>query len=172
MKRRGHLMRGSETNGRRRLRRQLARAGAMARLSAPARAQATLEFAAVATVLLLALFAGADFARVFRTNIAVTAAARAGVQYGIQNPVTAADLDGMQAAALADGGPIPELSATASQFCTCPGGAPISCQSSSPCPDMRVYVAVSTSAPFSTFLTFPGVGSSLTVTGKAVMRAQ
>jgi len=105
-------------------------------------------------------------------SIELNNAARAGVQYGVQSPTAAADLSGMQQAALNDGGNITALTATASEYCECPGGSPFACNSSTVCTDERVYVEVDTSATFYTHANWPGIPQSVPLSGKAVMREQ
>jgi Flp pilus assembly protein TadG len=140
--------------------------------------QAAVELALITPVLALLLVIGSDFARLFFLSIAVNNAARAGVQYGAQNVNDAVDSSGMEQAAQNDYGSS-GLNVTADEFCACPNGsAPPIAQSCSPAPactpasDMRVYVQVQTTATFKTLLNYPGVPSTTTVTGSAVMRVQ
>ena len=133
--------------------------------------QSVVEFALVAPVLALLLVAVADFGRVFYTAIELNNAARAGTQYGIQSPANGADVAGMEQAAQSDGSAVSGLTATASEYCACPNGATQAC-SSTPCADMRVYVEVDTSATFNTLLDYPGVPSSIALTGKSVVREE
>ncbi|MBV8748577.1 MAG: pilus assembly protein, partial [Candidatus Eremiobacteraeota bacterium] len=72
---------------------------------------------AVITPLLLFLLAGVvELGRFSAYGLTVAGAARAGVQYGAQNLVTADDGAGMEAAALNDAQNDPNLSAVATQF--------------------------------------------------------
>jgi Flp pilus assembly protein TadG len=136
------------------------------------RGQSIVEFAFVAPVLILFLLAVADFGRVFFVSIALNNAARAGTQYGIQSPANAADVSGMQLAAQTDASNISGVAATASERCECPDGSSQACNSAPSCSDMRVYVEVDTTGSFQTLLNYPGIPSSISLTGKSVMRAE
>ena len=65
--------------------------------------QSIVEFAVAVGVLTLLLVVVADFARVFYESVGLQNAARAGAQYGSQSVITAADVNGMEAAATLDG---------------------------------------------------------------------
>ena len=137
------------------------------------RAQAAVELALLATVLCLLLIVASDLARVFYMGLEVNGAARAGVEYGVQNSSTAADIAGMQNAAKNDASDLSGLTATASKYCACPNGSIVTCPAGAPpCSDMRVYVKVITSATFAPLVTYPGIPSSVTVNGSAIMRQQ
>ncbi len=135
--------------------------------------QSTVEMAIMVSVLALLLVVAADFARLFYVYIAVNSAARAGAQYGSQSVITAADITGMKAAATLDGSNIANLTATASQ-CTCVGGSTVAACPASYCAanPQATFVEVDTSATFKTVVTYPGVPSSITLPGKAVMQVQ
>ncbi len=91
--------------------------------------QSIVEFAVAVGVLTLLLVVVADFARVFYESVGLYNAARAGAQYGSQSVITAADLNGMKAAATLDGANVASLTPTASQ-CTCESGSSVaSCPS-------------------------------------------
>ena len=137
-----------------------------------ARGQSFVEFAVIAPVLLLFLLAVADYGRVFFIAIALNNAARAGTQYGIQSPANAADTNGMIQAAQNDGSNVPGVTATASEYCECPDGSTPDCDSSPSCSDLRVYVEVDTAGNFQTLLNYPGIPSSIALTGKSVMREE
>jgi Flp pilus assembly protein TadG len=135
------------------------------------RGQSMAELALALPVLILLFLAAIDFGRAFYVWIAVNNAARAGAQYGSQTVITAADSAGMTLAATTDGANIPGISATASQ-CTCVPGTLVP-----PCPTsyctnapQGTFVEVDTQAPFSTVSRYPGIPSSITVTGKAIMQ--
>jgi Flp pilus assembly protein TadG len=132
-----------------------------------------VELAFALPVLVLLLLAAADFGRLFYVWIAVNNAARAGAQYGSQSVITAANSAGMILAALTDGANVAGLTATASQ-CTCATGTNVTACSGSSynCTNApyATYVEVDTQAPFSTIVPYPGIPSSLTVKGKAIMQ--
>lgn len=133
--------------------------------------QSAIELAAVIPALLLALLAGADFARIFYMSIAVNNAARAGAQYGSQTVATAADSGGMVAAAKTDGANVANLAVTATQ-CTCESSSFVAACPASYCTNdpQATFVEVDTQAPFHTVVNYPGIPSSTTVSGKAIMQ--
>ena len=131
---------------------------------------------AIALPALVLLFLGAaDFGRLFYMWIAVNNAARAGAQYGSQNVITAANISGMETAATTDGSNIGGLTATANQ-CTCASGTSVTVCSGSNynCANAlsATYVEVDTQATFHTVVSYPGIPSSITVTGKAIMQVE
>jgi Flp pilus assembly protein TadG len=135
------------------------------------RGQGAVELALCLPLLSLLAVVAADAGRAFLVGIEVTNAARAGVEFGVQDSTTAGNLSGMETAATNDGNGITGLTATAKTYCqcgttvkTCPVSASITCL------DPRGYVEVDTSAPFKTLLHYPGIPTSLTLTGKAIMR--
>jgi Flp pilus assembly protein TadG len=136
------------------------------------RGQAVAELAIIAPLLLLLLVGLVEFGRYARMSILVSNAARAGVQYGAQNYVTALDDAGMQNAAQTDAESVAGISATSSHYCTCADGTASSCQPTD-CPSSHrlVYVQVDTRGTFTSMLHLPYVSPSLTVAGRAVMRA-
>lgn len=136
--------------------------------------QSLVELALALPVLILLLLAAADFGRLFYTWIAVNSAARAGAQYGSQTLTNAADSNGMKLAATIDGSNIPGLTATASQ-CTCvtTGTSVPACSGSNyNCTNApkATYVEVDTQATFRTIVSYPGIPSSVTVKGTAIMQ--
>src|SRR5579863_10421150 len=90
--------------------------------------QSLLEFALVAPIVMLLMVGSIEIGRILYMTILVNNAARAGAQYGAQNLATAADENGMQNAALADGQNIAGLNANATHFCSCADGSSSTCQ--------------------------------------------
>ena len=135
--------------------------------------QSAVEMAIMVPILALLLVVAADFARLFYVYIAVNSAARAGAQYGSQSLITAADISGMKAAATLDGSNITGLTANASQ-CTCIEGSTVAACATSYCTAnaTATFVEVDTTAHFNTVVTYPGVPSSITLSGKAIMQVQ
>lgn len=137
------------------------------------RGQAAVEFALVAPVVALLLVAASDLMRMYFTAIEVSNAAKAGVQYGAQNPGTAADLGGMQQAAKSDAANLSAMTASALIYCQCPdSSATFSCSTTNTCADKRVYVEVDTAATFRPLLQYPGLPASVQLSGTARMREQ
>jgi hypothetical protein len=131
---------------------------------------ATLELAAVVSFLTLCLVGAIDLGRAYYLNLEMTSAAEAGAIYGISNP---SDLSGMQTAAQSDAPDIPGMTATASYGCECPDGTSgqPSCQAIPDCPDNYVeYVNVATSASYNLMIKWPGMASSIALTGNSRMR--
>jgi Flp pilus assembly protein TadG len=133
--------------------------------------QSLLEFALLVPVVMLLLAGAIDFGRAAYLSILVNNAARAGAQYGAQNLATAWDSFGMQGAAVADGQNIAGLTANAFYFCSCADGSSSSCQPTDCSASHRlVYVQVNTTGQFQSLLQYPGIPSSFTFNGQAVMR--
>jgi len=132
--------------------------------------QSAVELAFVAPALVLLLVVAADFARVFFVSISVNNAARAGAQYGSQSVITAADANGMTAAVKQDDSMV---TATAGQ-CTCGTSSTIPACPSNYCTNnpQGNYVIVNTQATFNTIVKYPGLPSSFTLKGQAVMQVQ
>lgn len=141
--------------------------------------QALIELALTFPVFLLIIVGLAEFARVAYADIEVSNAARAGVAYGAQSPATAADTAGIELAATQDGSNITGLTATTSQFCSC-SDAPsthVSCSTApatcSPAPVHSLqYVQVNTTATVTPLAHYPGLPTSFTLRGLAIMRVQ
>ena len=142
------------------------------------RGASLVEMAVVLPVLALLLIGAIDFGRVFYVSMALTNAARVGVQYGAQNQGTAVDLAGMRAAAIAAARPdVGTITAAATRTCSCNGGARVACNSvaitSCASPSIiRTYVSVQTamptSSPFATVSRLFPFSSTLSRT--AIMR--
>jgi Flp pilus assembly protein TadG len=134
--------------------------------------QALAEMAVIAPLLLLLLIGLVEVGRYANFSILVSNAARAGVQYGAQNLVTAADNTGMQNAATADAQNIAGLTAVATHLCKCADGSASTCLPADCTSSHRlVYVQVDTTGTLTSLLNFGGVVPSLQVRGHAVMRA-
>jgi Flp pilus assembly protein TadG len=155
------------------------------------RGQALLEFALALPVLCLLSIGVVELGRAAAFTIAVNNAATAGVEYGAQSPATATDINGMQLAAAADasGGALPmgQWSATASNGCLCDTGAGTSCTypvpSNGACSTIASTcgalggqpvecVQVVTQDTFMPLFSYPGLPSSFTANGHAVMRVR
>ena len=137
---------------------------------------AVVEFAVVLPVLVVVLMGTIDFARVMYWAMALTNAARAGVQYGALSLANSADTAGIQTAAqnsaasdLPGGIAAPIVART----CSCNGGAATAGVCSASCTNpLRVFVSVTTTKTFTTAMHYPGVPSSLALSRTVMMRAQ
>ena len=142
--------------------------------------QSLVELALTLPLFLLILLGTAEFARFAWASIETTNAARAGVQYGAQTHVTAADIAGMQAAALNDGVNLTGLTATPTSTCACSTAATTTlvCKtaiSSGSCASpavLLVYVQVTTSSTVKPLYHWPGLPTTFTANGSAVMEVE
>ena len=139
-----------------------------------------VELALLLPVLSLMLLGTIDLGRFAYVSVEVSGAARAGVQYGQQSSTTATDISGMQTAATNDapdlvGASNGNLTATASYWCQCSDGTGVSpsCAAPPTCTTTHLvnYVKVVTSATYSPWFAYPGVPSTTTLSGQAIMRA-
>ena len=135
---------------------------------------ALAEIALVLPLLVLVLIGLIEVGRFGSYTILVGNAARAGVQYGAQNTVTAFDLTGMQNHAKSDGQNITGLTATASSFCQCSDGTASTCLATDCSTSHRlIFVQVLTSVTVPSLTNSALLPASLrttTINGKAVMR--
>jgi Flp pilus assembly protein TadG len=139
------------------------------------RGQSMLELAMALPFLLILFLVSADFGRVFYLGIEVGNAARAGAQYASQSVATAVDTAGIKNAAAVDAANLSNLSVSSSN-CTCVSPIPsgqTACASSycTNSPNAN-YVQVDASATFKTLVKYPGVPSSVTVPGRAIVQVQ
>ena len=134
-------------------------------------AQALVELAFVLPVASFLLVGTIEIGRLANTSIVVDQAARAGVQYGAQNRVTASDTAGMTNAAQQDASGISGLTVTASHYCACSDGSASTCQPTD-CASSRIleYVKVNTQTQMHTLLPYPSLPRVFTVKGQEVMR--
>jgi Flp pilus assembly protein TadG len=168
---------------------QYTRAGRISRLARLAlgesRGSALLELALVVPVFTLLMAGGAAFGRMEYYSIETSNAARAGVAYAAQGTAFSTDNSAIQAAAQNDAPDLTSvatLTVTSNTVCQCDdagvfttiGTTASACASaaSSCLSPSRVinYVQVNTSAPLSTIFKFPGLASSITLQGQAIMR--
>ena len=134
-------------------------------------AQALVELAFVLPVASFLLVGTIEIGRLANTSIVLDQAARAGVQYGAQNRVTASDTTGMTQAAQQDASGISGVTVTAGHYCACSDGSASTCQSTD-CSSSRIleYVKVNTQTQMRTLLPYPSLPRSFTVKGESVMR--
>lgn len=135
---------------------------------------ALVEMALVAPLLLLLLVGLMEAGRAGNFAVEVGNAARAGVQYGAQNHVTAADATGMQNAASADAQGA-GVSAAGSFFCQCEDGSASTCGQTNACSSNHqdLYVQVVATGTMASPLNYPILPSALrviTITRTATMR--
>ncbi len=132
----------------------------------------TIEFGFVILFMVTLAVGAYDFGNLGYQKIALTNAARAGAQYGVQDLVTAADVDGMEQAARNDAGDN-SLDVEARRYCSCPGQGEVSC--SVLCADdsfSYMYVEVTTEGQIELLFPYPYVTSPQTVASTNTMRVR
>lgn len=136
---------------------------------------ALLEFVLALPLLILLLLGSVEIGRYVYFAIQVGNAARAGVQYGAQNGVTALDSAGIVNAVKADGNTsIAALNVSPSNYCSCwngSSGSSVACSGSCPGGSHIVeYVQVTVSGSVDPLFHYPFLPSTLTVSNTAAMR--
>ncbi|MDR5726194.1 MAG: TadE/TadG family type IV pilus assembly protein [Terriglobia bacterium] len=139
--------------------------------------QALVELALVFPLFILLLLGAAEFGRLAYAAIEISNAARAGAAYGAQTNITASDFGNIELAATQDAPNVSGVTATAMNFCTCSSGAatPDCTTALTPCPSparIQEYVQVNTTATVDPLFHYPGLPSTFTLTGQAIMRVE
>jgi Flp pilus assembly protein TadG len=137
-----------------------------------------IELALMMPLLSLLLVGVIDMGRAFYLSIEVNDAARAGAQYAFQNSATEKDNAGITTAATSDAPDVPGITLTPAPVhgCMCSDGTNQSanCTTTPTCnAGSRVvnYVNVNTRATYTPIFTWPGVPSSITIRGQALLVA-
>ncbi len=166
--------RRAQTAKRRPFRRFPGLAGLRKLLPRGASGNVTIEFAFLILILISLSMGAYDFGRLGLRKIAITSAARAGAQYGIQDLVTAADTAGMIQAARND---IKDtnnvLDIAARRYCDCPGQGEVSCTVT--CTDgsfSLMYVEVTVPDQVNLLFPYPGITSPRTVASTSTIRVR
>jgi Flp pilus assembly protein TadG len=134
---------------------------------------AMIEFALVLPLILLFIAGILDYTLLLRSAIATADAARVGAQYGSANSLKAADITGMQTAALNAGSNIPGLTATASRVCQCSDGVSVTCSSGRCSSGMvQVYVQVTAQTTVTPIFSYTPLPFSGAVSSTTKMRAR
>lgn len=132
---------------------------------------AMVEFAVFFPVFIVLLIGLIEIGRFANFAIVVADSARAGVQYGAQNIITAADTAGMNSMALTDGKNVSGLTSSASHYCKCSDGSASTCLPTDCSLSHRIlWVQVTTKAPFSPLFGIPGLPGTFNVQETAVRR--
>jgi Flp pilus assembly protein TadG len=134
---------------------------------------AIIEFALFAPLMLMLVAGVVDFTLLMRASIAVGDAARAGAQFGSLNISNAANISGIQTAALNAAPDIDGLTATATNVCQCSNGSTVNCNGGT-CPSgpVRTYVQVTCKTTVKALFKYPELGYTGAVVAMATMRAQ
>jgi Flp pilus assembly protein TadG len=133
--------------------------------------QAIIELAIILPVAVSLLIGIMEIGRYANESIMVSHAARAGVQYGAQNRVTASSDAAIIQAAQNDAPTLTTMTVTPSHFCTCADGTSSTCQGTD-CSGSRIieYVKVDTQTQMESMFAYPGFPTSFTVKGEKIMR--
>lgn len=135
------------------------------------RGQAAVELAFSVPLLIVLLLVVVEAGRICLVAVALSSAARAGVQYGAQSLTTVSDTAGMQNAAKADAPNLTAMTATGSYYCQCSDGSASTCLSTDCSSSHRLmYVKVATSATYTPIVNWPGIPTTTTLTSQAIMR--
>ncbi len=148
------------------MRSKLVAAGARALLRTE-RGAALVEFAVVAPVLAFLLIGLIDFGRYTYDGILAANAARAAAAYGSQTLITAANGPGMTAAGQADAAGLSNLTVNGIPICMS-GTTQVTCGTSG----ATAYVQVTTTGTFTPLIKYPGLPSSINVSGSSTMRVE
>jgi len=147
------------------------------------RGTALVEFALVASLLLLLAAGAGDFGRIFTEAIAVKAGSATGALYGSQRNARSGDIAGIQSVTEGDAGDAGAVTVTATQYCVCPDGSGISTWTVISCSNFlattcsgygspRAYVRVNATKEFSTVIKMPGIPSGTTIDQTSWMRVR
>jgi|GEM_PF-2934966 Flp pilus assembly protein TadG len=133
--------------------------------------QALVEMAVLLPVALGLLIGVAEIGRYANACLVVSHAANAGVQFGAQNRVTASENSLIIQAAKADAPGFPDMTVTASHYCTCADGSSSTCQPTD-CSGSRIieYVKVNTQVQLNSMFGYPGFPKTFTASGEKIMR--
>jgi Flp pilus assembly protein TadG len=138
----------------------------------PQAGQSVLELALLAPLLLLMLVGTIEIGRFAYFAIEATSAARAGAQYGMQSLTDSRDIRGIQLAASHDAPELQHLSVTPKNLCACSNrpshyvGCPAQCGTGHPV----VFLQVDATVQVLPLFHYPGLPSTFTASGKAIMR--
>ena len=152
------------------------------------RGVALTEFALVIPVVFVLFIGILDFGRVFYAAMAVSHAARAGVQYGAQDDGKSGDFPGMRQAATDALGDVSNLTVTACRYCRCADGTGScatcpadnadlcatgsGCLNSCPSDAPQVFVQVTVDKVFTTLFPYPGIPKTTDINRRAIIRVQ
>ena len=132
--------------------------------------QAAVELALITPMLLVIFLGTIEFGRLAYIAIETSSAARAGVQYGSQNVVFAADNAGMQQIAQQDAPELARLTVTSKTICQCSSalGTNVACTTTCAGGRLMVFVQVDALAQYTPWFLYPGSPTSITVKGEAI----
>jgi Flp pilus assembly protein TadG len=138
-----------------------------------------VELALVMPIYILLLGGAVEFGRLAYFDVEISNAARAGVAYGSQSLATASNTTAIETAAKNDAPNLTNVAAITfspapAVVCQCDNAGTFTNMATcgSACSPGRIvqYVKVNTSATVNSLLHYPGLGTSYTLTGQAIMR--
>ena len=136
------------------------------------RGGAAVELVVAFPLMVLLLIGIVDYGRVFYTWVTVSNAARAGAEFGQQNPGTWTDSAQMRVVSQADGNEAGAITLTPSFFCECAGATDPSCAVCGGGVVPEVYVKMVASKSVNMFFGYAGLPSTVTVSRTAIFRSQ
>lgn len=140
-----------------------------------------VEFAVTAPLLFLLCAGAGDYARLFFSAISLKSGSAVGAFYGSQVATRSGDIAGMTSRALedaADAARFNTVTATADQYCVCPGMTAFPCgeYQDTTCPagygNPRAYVRVRATQSFKAMAPFPGIPETASVDQMTWMRVR
>jgi Flp pilus assembly protein TadG len=138
------------------------------------RGNAVLELALLCPLFLVLTVGAVEFARLTHTWIEVTNAARAGVAYGAQSRITAANAAGTQQAAMNDVANLSGVTVSTSRYCACANGTASTCKPTD-CSASHIvqYLQVTASVTIDPLIYYwTSKKKTFTLTGTAVSRVR
>jgi Flp pilus assembly protein TadG len=135
---------------------------------------AGIEFGLAVPMLVLLTTGSYDFGSALYQENRLIAAARAGVQYGIQSSSTWTDTTDITTAVRNDAGDATDSLTVTATTCTCPGGTS-PCSTATACSGSTVsgtYVKVVVTESYSTLVSYPFITSPFTISGQALVRVE
>ena len=133
---------------------------------------ASVELALVAPILIVLFMGVWDFGRALSESARMESAAHAGALYGAQSTAYAANTSGITQSARDDADDTAgALNITADQYCQCPSGATVACNSDCGAEGQpRMFVQVQVTEPFTTWFPYPFVTNPMTLSGQTTLR--
>ena|ERR1700680_1036341 len=134
---------------------------------------AAIELALLAPVLASLATGGWDFGNALLQQERLASAARAGAQFAVASIANSTNYAGMIQAARNDAGDTAKsLNIVSQTVCTCPAGGTISCAGGACAGNAAPYsyAQVVVSESYAMTVNYPGIGSSLQLSGRAMLR--
>jgi len=145
------------------------------RRSSNKQAGSVLVEAAIMLPVLILFFLGAvDFARLLFTAVQLGNAVTAGAEYGSRSLTAAQNTSVINSTVTGDASKLTGVVAASSTYCTCPGSStPVGCTTiCSGYGTPKMYVSVTGSYTWSSFVRWPQVPNTVALTRTVVMRAR